>query len=115
MPYSPSRLAEAVRFTIEKMEETMPGDPTVAIIKRRVILLLSEKLQPNRRLNMLLVARPQNGMRLAHRFRQGSFSDQRRSAEKLNYLALNRLLLRRAERKRGFLAVFVLGGKCAVE
>ena len=37
----------------------MPGDPTVAIIKRRVILLLSEKLQPNRRLNMLLVARPQ--------------------------------------------------------
>jgi hypothetical protein len=41
------------------MEETMPGDPTVAKIKRRVILLLSEKLQPNRRLNMLLVARPQ--------------------------------------------------------
>jgi hypothetical protein len=59
MPYSPSRLAEAVKSTIEKMEETMPGDPTVAKIKRRVILLLSEKLQPNRRLNMLLVARPQ--------------------------------------------------------
>jgi hypothetical protein len=59
MPYSPSRLAEAVKSTIEKMEETMPGDPTVAKIKRRVILLLSEKQQPNRRLNMLLVARPQ--------------------------------------------------------
>jgi hypothetical protein len=59
MPYSPSRLAEAVKSTIEKMEETMPGDPTVAKIKRRVILLLSGTQQPNRRLNMLLVARPQ--------------------------------------------------------
>jgi hypothetical protein len=97
MPYSPSRLAEAVKSTIEKMEETMPGDPTVAKLKRRVILLLSEKLQSNRHLNMLLVARPQTECDW-HRFRQGSFSDQRGSAEKLNYLALNRLPLRRAER-----------------